>query len=87
VAAVLEDGGPPWEADLAGPVIIALGGEREGLARGLAELGATREITPVTIPQTRRAQSLNVAAAGAILLAEANRQRAAREPGSAGPVA
>ncbi len=87
VAAVVEEGCPPWDADLRGPIVIALGGEREGLGPGLAELGPALAVERVTIPQTRRAESLNVAAAGAILLAEAVRQRGTRELGSAGPVA
>lgn len=87
VAGVVEDGRPPWDADLRGPIVIALGGERDGLAPGLSQLGPGLVIEPVTIPQTRGAESLNVAAAGAILLAEAVRQRSAEEIGSAGPVA
>lgn len=87
VAAVLEDGHPPWDADLRGPIVIALGGEREGLAPGLAELGGSLEVERVTIPQTHGAESLNVSAAGAILLAEAVRQRSAGEIAPSGPVA
>ena len=39
VAAVVAGGRAPWDADLRGPIVIALGGEREGLAPGLAQLG------------------------------------------------
>jgi TrmH family RNA methyltransferase len=87
VAAVVDDGRPPWETDLRGPIVIALGGEREGLEPGLSQLGPALAVERVTIPQTHGAESLNVAAAGAILLAEAMRQRSAGEIGSAGPVA
>ncbi len=87
VAAVVAGGRAPWHADLRGPTVIALGGEREGLGPGLAQLGDALEIERVTIPQAPGAESLNVAAAGAILLAEAVRQRNAGEIGSAGPVA
>ena len=51
------------------PVLIALGAEREGLPaaiRGRADVVCR-------IPQTDRAESLNVAAAGAIALAQAYR--------------
>jgi TrmH family RNA methyltransferase len=80
VGAVAAGGVPPWEADLRGPTVIALGGERAGLAPALEALGADRPPALVTIPQTPGAESLNVAAAGAIILAEAARQRA-RGPG------
>jgi TrmH family RNA methyltransferase len=60
VAAVPRGGVPPWEADLE-PV--------------LAEIGDRLPVTRVTIPQAEGAESLNVAAAGAALLAEALRQR------------
>ena len=86
-AAVLEDGRAPWDADLGGPIVIALGAEREGLEPGLAHLGTELEIERVTIPQASGAESLNVAAAGAILLAEAVRQRSAGQIGPTGPVA
>lgn len=86
-AAVVEGGRPPWEIDLRDPIVIALGGEREGLAPSLAELGAGLTLERVTIPQTAGAESLNVSAAGAILLAEAVRQRSAGELACVGPVA
>ncbi len=76
LAAVPRDGMPPWEADLTGPLVLALGAERAGLGPALAELGEGRPVTRVTIPQAEGAESLNVAAAGAALLAEIVRQRA-----------
>ena len=76
VAAVTAGGVPPWEADLASSAVIALGAERGGLEQSLGPLDAAGRVVRVTIPQDAGAESLNVAAAGAILLAEARRQRA-----------
>jgi TrmH family RNA methyltransferase len=80
VAAVPRGGVPPWEADLARPHVLALGAERTGLGAALDELAGGREVVRVTIPQAPGSESLNVAAAGAALLAEAARQRAAGPP-------
>ncbi len=77
VGAVAHDGPPPWEVDLTRPLVLALGGERSGLGSVLEELGAGRAVVTTTIPQTAGSDSLNVAAAGAVLMAEAGRQRAA----------
>lgn len=74
VAAVLEGGRPPWEVDLTAPSVIALGAERAGLHSSLGPFDPA-QVVRVTIPQEPVAESLNVAAAGAILLAEARRQR------------
>ena len=76
LAAVPRGGVPPWEADLARPLVLALGNERAGLGSALEGLADGREVVRVTIPQADGAESLNVAAAGAALLAEAVRQRA-----------
>lgn len=76
LAAVPRDGVPPWEADLTGPLVLALGAERAGLGPALQELSAGREVVRVTIPQAEGAESLNVSAAGAALMAEIVRQRA-----------
>ncbi|WP_309569665.1 TrmH family RNA methyltransferase [Deinococcus sp.] len=57
--------------DLAGPLILALGNETHGLSRGF--LAACTDT--VQIPMTGTASSLNVAAAGSILLYEIGRQR------------
>jgi TrmH family RNA methyltransferase len=81
-AAVAHGGVPPWEADLRGPTVLALGAEREGLEPALADLGDRLAVTRLTIPQAEGAESLNVAAAGAALLAEAARQRAAGAGGT-----
>lgn len=76
LAAVPRGGVPPWEADLTVPLVLALGGERAGLAPALEGLSDGRAVVRVTIPQAEGAESLNVAAAGAALMAEAGRQRA-----------
>lgn len=75
VAAVPRGGAAPWEADLTGPMVLALGAERAGLGPALEGLSDGREVVRVTIPQAPGAESLNVAAAGAALMAEALRQR------------
>jgi 23S rRNA (guanosine2251-2'-O)-methyltransferase len=63
-----------YHVDLAGPVILAVGGEKRGLS------GAVREICDrfITIP-TRAGASLSMSHAASILLAEAMRQR--QQPG------
>lgn len=76
IAAVVSGGLPPWEVDLVAPSVIALGAERAGLDISMGPFTDEHEVVRVTIPQESVAESLNVAAAGAILLAEARRQRA-----------
>lgn len=76
VAATPREGLAPWDADLAGPHVLALGAERSGLGPALGELESGHPVVRVTIPQSAGAESLNVAAAGAALMAEAVRQRA-----------
>ncbi len=76
IAAVVSGGVPPWEADLVAPSLVALGAERAGLDVSMGPFTDAHEVVRVTIPQEAAAESLNVAAAGAILLAEARRQRA-----------
>ena len=74
VAAVLDGGDAPWDVDFTQPIVIALGAERLGLAEAEPDLPVERTIR-VTIPQVPGADSLNVTAAGAVLMAEAVRQR------------
>ncbi len=81
VAGVMRGGVPYWEADLASPAVIALGAEREGIEDALRDLGDDVEVVRVTIPQEDGAESLNVSAAGAVLLSEARRQRAVAAAG------
>jgi 23S rRNA (guanosine2251-2'-O)-methyltransferase len=60
-----------YEADLRGPTILAIGGEKRGLS------GAVRGICDqfVTIPTVSVASSLSLSHAGAIAMGEAMRQR------------
>jgi TrmH family RNA methyltransferase len=73
VAAVPREGTPMYTIDFARPTALLLGGEGSGLPDGLAARADGR----VTIPMTGRIESLNVAAAAAVLLYEARRQREA----------
>jgi TrmH family RNA methyltransferase len=74
LVATVADGGTPYtEADLTGPVTLAIGAEDEGLPQRWLDAADTR----VTIPLANGAtDSLNAAAAAAIVLFEARRQRA-----------
>jgi len=69
VALVAHGGVPLAEVDLGGPVTLLLGAEREGLPD---ELVAASEVA-ATIPLSGAAESLNVAAAGAVALYERGR--------------
>ena len=69
VALVAHGGVPLAEADLAPPVTLLLGAEREGLPDDLAT-----DCCKATIPLPGDAESLNVAAAGAIALYQASRR-------------
>ena len=71
VAARVEGSVPYSEADLRGPVALVLGSE----ATGLTEAWSGADMTAVRLPMRGRADSLNVAAAAAILFYEARRQR------------
>ncbi len=63
-----------FDADLTGPTILAIGGEKRGLS------GAVRDICDgfVTIPTRAGGSSLSLSHASAIVMAEAMRQRLAR---------
>jgi 23S rRNA (guanosine2251-2'-O)-methyltransferase len=68
------EGGVPFDrADLTGKVVLVLGSEGTGLRRRVAE---SCDLL-ISIPVRGRVESLNVAAAAAVLLFEAVRQRAA----------
>jgi TrmH family RNA methyltransferase len=69
---------PFTQADLRGPLAIAVGAED----RGLSELWLSRADMVVRIPMLGRINSLNVAASAAILLYEAFRQRTSPERAS-----
>ncbi|MCP9486486.1 MAG: RNA methyltransferase [Gaiellaceae bacterium MAG52_C11] len=70
IALAAHDGRPLQELDLAGPVTFLLGAEREGLPEEL--VAQSHEVA--TIPTPGVAESLNVAAAGAIALYERSRR-------------
>jgi TrmH family RNA methyltransferase len=73
VALVPRGGAPLADVDLSPPVTFVLGAERDGLPDDLVTMS-----DEATIPLARGAESLNVAAAGAIALYELSR----RMPGS-----
>jgi 23S rRNA (guanosine2251-2'-O)-methyltransferase len=74
VGAVADEAGAtdPWQIDFTAPTAIVLGAEGKGLRPLVARTCDLR----VRIPMAGQVASLNVAAAGAILLYEAARQRA-----------
>lgn len=63
------DGAPLHEADLAAAPLVAFGSEAHGLGRA--------DLEPVTIPMAPGVESLNVAAAAAVLLFEIRRRMVA----------
>ncbi|PYO25445.1 MAG: 23S rRNA (guanosine(2251)-2'-O)-methyltransferase RlmB [Candidatus Rokuibacteriota bacterium] len=69
--AAADDGIAPWAADLRGPVCLVLGSEGEGLR----PLVARACDAVLAIPMAGGAESLNVAAAAAVLCYEVARQR------------
>ena len=70
-----EGGTPLWEADLLQPCAMLIGGE----AFGASQEGHKMATQRLTIPMRGRAESLNAAVAGAILIAEVLRQRYQQE--------
>ena len=71
VAARIDAAGLATDADLTGPLAIAVGAE----ADGLGEAWFAPDIEGVRLPMLGVADSLNVSAASAVLLYEARRQR------------
>ena len=69
-ASLLDEGIPYTQAELDIPAAIIIGSEAHGISAGLR-----RGATPLHIPMPGGGESLNAAAAGAILLYEAVRQR------------
>jgi TrmH family RNA methyltransferase len=76
-ATAVADGTPVYRAHLRGRIAIAIGSEGRGLSDALLTIADQR----VTIPMAAGSESLNAAAATAIVLFEAVRQR--RESGTA----
>lgn len=74
VATVACGGTNLYELDLSGPILWLVGNEGAGLSPELAAAAKTR----ATIPLAAGTESLNVAAATAVCLFEASRQRAVR---------
>jgi 23S rRNA (guanosine2251-2'-O)-methyltransferase len=64
-------GVPPQQIDVTGPTILVLGGEHRGIPPYLEKLCTCF----ASIPIDKRVPSLNVSAAGAIMLYECQRQR------------
>jgi len=62
---------PHWSVDYTGPTALLLGSESDGLSKFWLETADAR----IRIPMAGRADSLNVAAAAAVCLFEARRQR------------
>lgn len=73
IATVAHDGASIYELDLRGPLFWLVGNEGAGVSAGLIAAAGLR----ATIPLAGGAESLNVAAATAVCLFEAKRQRLA----------
>lgn len=76
ITTVVRGGMPPHAVDLSGPVAFVFGGEGGGLGEAWSRTSAV----PVTIPMASGIESLNVAAAAAVLLFERVRQLSGSEP-------
>ncbi|MCY0900590.1 MAG: RNA methyltransferase [Firmicutes bacterium] len=71
VAAAVRGGVALYDCPLTGPLILAIGGEAEGLSPEVLELATTH----VTLPMPGSTESLNAGVAASVLLYEALRQR------------
>jgi TrmH family RNA methyltransferase len=69
---------PCWEADFKSPMALIIGGEAGGASEQARELANQQ----VFIPMPGRSESLNAAAAGAIMLFEVVRQRKGEQRGN-----
>jgi TrmH family RNA methyltransferase len=65
---------PYWQADFLSPLALIVGGEAEGASLPARELASIN----VTIPMPGKSESLNAAAAGAVLMFEVIRQRSGK---------
>jgi TrmH family RNA methyltransferase len=75
-ATVVADAVPHYEADFRGRIALAIGSEGRGLSAALRALADAC----ITIPMARGSESVNAAAAAAIVLFEAVRQRGTGKP-------
>ena len=80
IATVARGGASLYELDLAGPILWLVGNEGAGLSAELVSAARLR----ATIPLAGGSESLNVAAATAVCLFEASRQRK-NKPAQGGP--
>ncbi len=67
---------PCWQADFKSPLALLIGGEAEGVSPPARQMA----VQAVSIPMPGRAESLNAAMAGVILLFEVVRQRKYASP-------
>ncbi len=65
------EGEPFWAVDMRLPLMLIVGGEAQGASEQARRLAERR----VTIPMVGRAESLNAAVAGSVLMFEVRRQR------------
>ncbi len=65
---------PYWQADFISPLALIVGGEAEGASQAAKDLASAR----ISIPMPGGSESLNAAAAGAILMFEVIRQRSGK---------
>jgi len=70
-----EGGTPFWQVDFINPLALIVGGEADGASQPARELVNSG----VSIPMPGRSESLNAAAAGAILMFEVVRQRSGKQ--------
>jgi TrmH family RNA methyltransferase len=82
-ALVPRNGEVPWDADLSGPLVLAVGAEGPGLSDDLLARADLR----LTIPLAPPVESLNAAVAAALVLFEIRRRRSGAGRAGSGPAA
>lgn len=82
-ALVPRDGELLWDADLSGPLVLAVGAEGPGLSDALLARADLR----LTIPLAPPVESLNAAVAAALVLFEIRRRRSGAAGAGSGPAA
>jgi tRNA G18 (ribose-2'-O)-methylase SpoU len=65
------DGQSCWDVDLRQPLALIVGGEAEGASESARKLASQK----IRIPMLGKAESLNAAVAGSVLMFEVVRQR------------